>query len=96
MNKGRDSVFRRLESILMITLYSLKAIFRVVYLTLLFMKYYIALRIRWRLSLYRAKKLINKLDFDKMESDDITKSVVGDFPSIRKLYNMFRESIGNE
>lgn len=96
MNKDERHILGRSIRITKIFIYLIITILKLVYLLIIFLRYYIILRIRWRLSLYRTRRIINKMNLDKAETDKISRDIVGDFPSLKELYRIFKESMRYE
>jgi len=89
-----ENIFQRLKSYLRIFIYFFIFLSRSIYILLLITDFFISLRIKRRISIYRVKKYMNKKGFKTGDIDIIAEAIVGKYPSIIKIYKTLRKSMG--
>lgn len=95
MNEKKKSILTRLIKLTKIFIYIIILIINSIYLLMVFLKYYVGLKIKWKLSFYTARKIISEKGLDKSKADKIARDIVGKPPSLRDLYKIFRDDIRN-
>lgn len=93
MNDEKQNILVRLIKLTKIIIYIIIFIISLIYLLTILLKHYTSLKIKWKVSLYRTRKMLSNAGLDKAEVDEIAKDIIGRPPSIRDLYRMFRAGI---
>ncbi len=90
MNGNKHDILVRFIKLTKIFIYIVILVINLIYLLTILLEYYISLKIKWRVSLYRTRKMISKEGLDKSEANEIARNIIGETPSLRELYRIFR------
>ena len=93
MNAKKQNILVRLIKLTKVFIHVIVLIINLIYLLTILLKHYVSLKIKWRISLHRARKMISKAGLDKDEADKIAKDIMGRSPSLRELYRIFRDDV---